>query len=70
MAQIAQFAPMLASRTAAGVHTPGDFEIADECENCEFAGVMEFFEVDAETAVAECPVCNDPIERYTGPDAA
>lgn len=68
MKNLAQFAPMLAARTAVGVRTSVDFESDAECETCEFEGLMEFFQEDDECAAASCPECDDRVEKYIGPD--
>lgn len=64
-----EYAPMIASRTAVGIQANSDFEADAECETCEYEGLMEFFQEDAEIAAASCPECEDRVERYTGPDA-
>lgn len=68
--QIAAFASLLSSRTAAQTVSvrPVDFEDEAECETCGFEGLMEFFENGFEEAVAECPKCGDRVEKYTGPN--
>jgi hypothetical protein len=58
-----------AELAARNFSTAGDFEDEAECETCDYAGLMEFYENGVEEAVAECPKCGDRVEKYTGPDA-
>lgn len=68
---LAQYADLLASRTAVTVTHTSDFEDEAECGNdeCDFEGLVDFWEEDSETAAACCPKCDDRIEKYIGPDA-
>lgn len=67
---LAQYADLLASRTAVSVNRYSDFEDDAECGNdeCDFEGLVEFWVEDSETAAACCPKCDDRIEKYIGHD--
>jgi Zn finger protein HypA/HybF involved in hydrogenase expression len=67
--QTVLLAATVGARTAVGSFGRDLFEAEGECRDCGHVGDMYFSEIDAETAVAECPKCGWGVRKYTGPDA-